>query len=276
MPIQLPQRPISPKGSEKATLELNLDARKSAPTVAFDVTNLASYNDTTSMAVYDQLGGAHTLSYYFVKSATPAGTAASSWDIYATLDGATLGGGTSVGQLSFDANGLATAGTATSITVPTNGVVAGTSSFASDVKLDLTNTTQFGASFQVNNLNQDGYQAAAFSSFTVEADGKVTARYANGQSQPLAKVGLFNFRNPEALQPIGANGWLRTDAAGPEFTPSTDQGSFGKIQSGALEGANLDLTGELVNMITAQRVYQANAQTIKTQDSVLQTLVNLR
>ncbi len=284
-PVQLPQRPIAPKGTSTSSLEVNLDARKTAPpaTTPFDVTDLTSYNDTTSMAVYDQLGGSHTMSVYYRRDPAVAGVPSNTWQVYATIDGAQTPAavppavsGAPVGTLSFDPNGVITTGTPTTLTIPVAGLATSTSSFANNITLDMSKTTQYGSGFQVNNLSQDGYQSSAFSSFTVAPDGKITARYVNGQSSDLAKIGLFNFRSPEALQPIGANGWLRTDAAGPEFTPKSDDTAFGKIQSGALEEANLDLTAELVDMITAQRVYQANAQTIKTQDSVLQTLVNLR
>lgn len=110
----------------------------------------------------------------------------------------------------------------------------------------------------------------------VESNGIVMARYSNGQSRPAGQVELATFRNVQGLQPIGDNGWARTYSSGDPVTGMPDGGSLGVLQSGALEESNIDLTGELVNMITAQRIYQANAQTIKTQDQVLQTLVNLR
>ena len=274
-PIQLPQRPIPPQGTSTASLELNLDARKTVPSTAFNLTDLSSYNDTTSMAVYDQLGGSHTMSLYFARNPPPAASTDTTWSVYAAIDGTQLGT-TPVGTVTFDASGVISSTTASTITIPTNGVATAASSFTSDITLDLAKTTQYGSGFQVLNLDQNGYQSSPFSSFNIDPDGKLTARYLNGKTQDIAKIGLYNFRNPEALQPSGANGWLRTPDAGPEFTPLSDDTSFGKIQSGALEEANLDLTAQLVEMITAQRVYQANAQTIKTQDSVLQTLVNLR
>ena len=107
-------------------------------------------------------------------------------------------------------------------------------------------------------------------------DVTLTVNYANGQSKDIAKIGLFKFKNPEGLQPLGSNGWLATEAAGPELVSLSDETAFGVIQSGALEEANVDLTAELVAMISAQRIYQANSQSIKTQDSLLQTISNLR
>ncbi|MFN9744650.1 MAG: flagellar hook-basal body complex protein, partial [Betaproteobacteria bacterium] len=103
-----------------------------------------------------------------------------------------------------------------------------------------------------------------------------TARYSNGRAQAAGQVELANFRNPQGLQPLGDNRWGRTNASGEAILGVPGQGNLGVLQDGALEESNIDLTGELVNMIVAQRIYQANAQTIKTQDQVLQTLVNLR
>jgi flagellar hook protein FlgE len=102
------------------------------------------------------------------------------------------------------------------------------------------------------------------------------ARYSNGQSRPAGQVEIAHFRNPQGLQPIGDNAWARTYASGDPIGGVPGDGNFGVLQAGALEESNIDLTGELVEMMTAQRIYQANAQTIKTQDQVLQTLVNMR
>jgi flagellar hook protein FlgE len=104
----------------------------------------------------------------------------------------------------------------------------------------------------------------------------VLGRYSNGQSRAQGQIALATFTNQEGLQPLGNNQWAESSASGSALIGAPNSGSLGVLQSGALEEASVDMTAELVNMITAQRVYQANAQTIKTQDSVLQTLVNLR
>ncbi|MBU3735964.1 MAG: flagellar hook-basal body complex protein, partial [Methylobacterium sp.] len=131
--------------------------------------------------------------------------------------------------------------------------------------------------FIINALSQDGYTLGKLSSFAVGNDGVVLGRYTNGQSRSLGQVILASFANPQGLSAIGNNQWLPTSASGTELlsTPGSD-GQHGVLQSAAVEDSNVDLTQELVNLITAQRAYQANAQTIKTQDQVLQTLVNLR
>ncbi len=143
-------------------------------------------------------------------------------------------------------------------------------------ELNYTNSTQFGSNFSTNKLTQDGYTAGRLSGFNTGNDGIILARYSNGQSNVLAQVVLANFANPNGLTPLGNNAWAETSTSGAPLVGIPNSGSLGVLQSSAVEDANVDLTAELVNLITAQRVYQANAQTIKTQDSVLQTLVNLR
>lgn len=143
-------------------------------------------------------------------------------------------------------------------------------------ELNYTNTTQFGSPFSTNKLTQDGYTAGRLSGFSAGSDGVIQARYSNGQSNVLAQVVLANFANPNGLSPLGNNSWVETSTSGAPLVGTPNSGPLGVIQSSATEDPNVDLTAELVSLITAQRVYQANAQTIKTQDSVLQTLVNLR
>ena len=145
-----------------------------------------------------------------------------------------------------------------------------------DVDLSVPGATQYGSQFGVTNLSQDGYAPGQLIGVQFESNGIITARYSNGQSKPAGQVEIATFRNPQGLQAVGGNGWTRTFASGDPIVGVPGDGNLGVLQAGALEESNVDLTAELVNMITAQRVYQANAQTIKTQDQVLQTIVNLR
>ena len=154
--------------------------------------------------------------------------------------------------------------------------VAGGAATPLQFSLDFTGTTQFGSSFAVNSLFQDGFTSGRLAGFNVGNDGIVIGSYTNGQSKQLGQVVLANFANPEGLKPLGNNRWDQTSQSGIPVVGTPSSGDFGALQSAAVEESNVDLTAELVNMITAQRVYQANAQTIKTQDAVLQTLVNLR
>ncbi|MEY8877950.1 MAG: flagellar hook-basal body complex protein, partial [Leptothrix sp. (in: b-proteobacteria)] len=144
------------------------------------------------------------------------------------------------------------------------------------VSLDFTKATQYGALFSVTDLNQNGYAPGQMTSLNIESNGIITARYSNGLTKSAGQIEVASFRNPQGLQAMGGNTWAATYASGTPTVGTPQSGNMGSLQSGALEESNVDLTAELVNMITAQRVYQANAQTIKTQDSVLQTLVSLR
>ncbi len=181
--------------------------------------------------------------------------------------------------ITFPANGgtpTAPVGAVT-LDIPTSTNAAGAQIEAiTGVQLDLAGVTQYGASFSVTSLTQDGYAAGELVGVEVEANGIVMAKYSNGQSKPAGQVELATFRNPQGLQSNGGNTWSITYASGDPVAGVPGNGTLGVLQSGALEESNVDLTAELVNMITAQRVYQANAQTIKTQDQLLQTLVNLR
>jgi flagellar hook protein FlgE len=152
----------------------------------------------------------------------------------------------------------------------------GTGAAALSFDLDLTGSTQYGNIFGVNMITQDGYTSGRLSGLSVASDGTVQGRYSNGQTRDLAQVVLGNFNNPNGLTSMGNNQWVETADSGQPLIGVPGSGSLGVIQSAAIEESNVDLTAELVNMITYQRAYQANAQTIKTQDSILQTLVNLR
>ena len=144
------------------------------------------------------------------------------------------------------------------------------------LQMNFANSTQYGAATSEKKTTQDGYTAGSLQRFSAGADGIILGQYSNGQSHALGQIVLANFANPNGLTPLGNNAWAETSASGTPLVGTPSSGSLGVLQSSAVENSNVDLTAELVNMITAQRVYQANAQTIKTQDSVLQTLVNLR
>ena len=241
----------------------------------FSITDPTSYTSTTSQTVYDSLGNPHTQSLYFVKTAQ-----ANKWDVYTSLDGGfppeidPITGLHSPTTVSFDSNG----GLLTPKTIATTYTVTTGATKDLTITIDLNNSTQFGNSFGVSSLSQDGYKPGTLSGLTVEADGTILGNFSNGQSRTMGQVLLTNFRNPNGLVSVGGNQWQWTPEAGAVdgagAPPGT--GTLGVLQSAAIEESNVDLTSELVNMITQQRAYQANAQSIKTQDQILQTLVNLR
>ena len=184
------------------------------------------------------------------------------------------------GFLRFDTNGaLSTAAMAPQtlpLTVNLPIFPATGSNNTLTLKLNFANSTQFGAATSEKKTTQDGYTAGSLQRFSAGSDGIILGQYSNGQSHALGQIVLANFANPNGLSPLGNNAWAETSNSGTPLVGTPSSGSLGVLQSSAVENSNVDLTAELVNMITAQRVYQANAQTIKTQDSVLQTLVNLR
>ena len=279
--LQLPTAGINPQASSQIEIEMNLDARvaTTVPAVgaAIDFSDPKTYNNATSLTVYDAKGQDVALTYYFQKSATDT------WNVFVTANGVpvngTLAAPVATTTINFPANG----GTPTApigpvaFDVPATVNAVGAQTLAiTGVQLDLGGATQYGAGFGVTNLSQDGYAPGQLTGISIEANGIVMARYSNGQNKPAGQIELATFRNPQGLQPQGGNAWARGFSSGDPILGVAGEGNLGVLQSGALEESNVDLTAELVSMITAQRVYQANAQTIKTQDQVLQTLVNLR
>jgi flagellar hook protein FlgE len=261
-------------------VNVNLDARLGPPTASpFDYNNPTTYNQSTAVTIYDSLGNPHTYSMYFVKTA-----AASTWDVYTTVTnppGASpqftdLSAAGKLGTLTFDASGELTSSAFTAaVTDAQLGYTGAISNLSFPVNFG--GSTQFGSSFSVNAMVQDGYGSGTLAGFNVGQDGTILGRYTNGQTAVVGQVILASFRNSQGLQPLGDNVWAQTPGSGDSIVgvPGSS-GQYGVLQSAALEESNVDLTAELVNMITMQRSYQANAQTIKTQDSILQTLVNLR
>jgi flagellar hook protein FlgE len=285
--IQLPTEGIKPQQTTKIKMELNLDSRVAVPTTtAFNSADPTSYNNATSLTVFDQDGEEVALTFYY-KKVTESAVNGNDWDLYITANGAPVNpdGNTppqpTPVQFKFQNSGAATDLFGSPLVIPPLTVPQSMNNGAetkviTPIALDINRTTQYGARFGVTDLSQDGYAPGQLVGLQIENNGVVTARYSNGQTKTAAQVELATFRNSQGLQPLGENGWASTFASGTPIRGIPGDGNFGTLQSGALEESNIDLTGELVNMITAQRMYQANAQTIKTQDQVLQTLVNLR
>ncbi|MFO1349952.1 MAG: flagellar hook protein FlgE [Gammaproteobacteria bacterium] len=278
--LQLDSKGVDPKSTTAAQYALNLSANAPAIDTAanpFDPTDANSYNFSTSLTVYDSLGISHTLTSYYVK---PDATT-NDWEVHFTLDGGvpfdtstTPPTPTQYGPqtLSFDSSGNITGTTTINLT----GVVTGNAAANLDLNLDYAKTTQFGGNFSVNALTQDGYASGTLSGVTVGEDGTVFGRYDNGQSRALGRVALANFSNAQGLKPVGHTNWAESFASGAPLIGAPGTGKLGEVHSGALEGSNVDLTKELVNMINAQRNFQANSQVIGTTNEMTQTIINLR
>ena len=283
-PLSFPTgAPIQAKQTEsiKATLTLDARAKDSAgdatATPPVPATPRSTYG--TSINVYDTQGVATPVNLYFMKTANP-----NEWAVYNQLDDPTAVPpvtAISLGTIAFDENGKIDPATATlTLTVsPTANPNAGTAAPAVanfPVDIDMSGATQFGSKFAVADLSQDGYASGDLTSINISNGGMVMASYSTGVTRSEAQVALANFRNPQGLLAVGGNNWVESFDSGPAVLGKPGDGNFGALRSGALEDSNVDLTAELVNMMTAQRAYQANAQTSKTQDQVMSTLVNLR
>jgi len=262
--IQLSTSDIAPNATTTVDVVTNLDSREALPAVApFDPTDASTFNSSTALTIYDTLGNPHIMGLYFVK------TGANAWDLYTNLDGGAAGAAT---PIAYDSLGALTTAMPLAQTFP----VATGAVTPLAFNLDLTGSTQFGSPFGVNSIIQDGYTSGRLTGVFVGADGTVQGRYSNGQARDLAQVVLTTFINVQGLKPLGDNQYAETPDSGAALVGAPTTGSLGTLQAAAVEESNVDLTAELVNLITLQRLYQANAQTIKTQDQVLQTLVNLR
>ena len=258
--LQLSSANVPPAATAKVEVGANLTSSATPPAVAFDPTNPASYNYSTSTTTYDTLGQSHTMTLYFNN------TAANAWNVNAYVDG--VAGGTST--LGFDSSGkFVSASNALVSATPANGASP------MSIAMDFSNMTQYGSASGVNSLSQDGYASGQLSGYNIGTDGAILGSYTNGQSKILGQIALVNFANPQGLTPLGGNAFGETAASGAALAGAPGSASLGVLQSSALEGSNVDLTTDLVKLITAQRAYQANAQSIKTQDTVLNTLVNL-
>lgn len=288
--LQLSTADIDPSVTGKITIGANLDSRMTAvasPLAAGTLTGTApnynapdpdTYNSSQPLTIYDSLGNAHNAIYYFVKD----GTTANTWNVLMTVDNGANDGGaiTQVTTLTFDASGSLTAPAGPPIGTVLNKPVAWSAALGVTTPqlLDFTfsDTTQFGSSFGVNTMSQDGYTSGRMAGFSIGSDGTIQGRYTNGQTRSLGQLALANFANPQGLQQMGDNQWTESATSGAPVVGAPGSASLGMLQSSSTEDSNVDLTAELVNMIVAQRSYQANAQTIKTQDAIQQTLMNLR
>ncbi|MFA7279791.1 MAG: flagellar hook protein FlgE [Sterolibacterium sp.] len=263
---QIPPRATSDPLSGDLNAVVNLDSRESNPTVGpFNFANPLTYNFSTGLSVYDTLGVSHTLTTYYVR------TGAGAWNVHSTLDGATP---QLVGALAFNASGALTSGP--TYALPSYALTTGATSPWSPGTVDFTGSTQYGSTSGVDRLTQGGFTAGSLSGISVGSDGVIQGRYSNGQTRNLGQVALANFAAPTGLVNLGGNQWAESSVSGPPLVGAPGSGSMGVLNSSSVEESNVDLTAELVSMITQQRNYQASAQSIKTQDQVMQTLVNLR
>jgi len=266
--LTLPTGSNTPQATTNVALEVNLDSSEADITAAFDVNDPSTFNYRSTTSVYDSLGNSHTMSTYYVK------TAPNTWEGRTFIDGTsvTVGGAASY-ALEFDSTG--------NLTTPAGGIVdldlhtpsGGGADL--DIQIDFTGSNQFAAPSSYD-TNQNGFSAGRLAGLDIDAQGVIFARYTNGQSSALGKVALAKFSNNQGLRQLGDTKWAESFASGAPQYGEAGTSSFGQIQSGALESSNVDLAAQLVNLITAQRNFQANAEVISTADTINQTIINIR
>ncbi|MBK1887666.1 flagellar hook protein FlgE [Marinobacter sp. DY40_1A1] len=269
----------------------------------FNPQDQRTYNHATSTSIFDSLGNSHELTQFFVKEPAPGnGVGVSEWSVYLQIDGEMVAG-TDVTPYTarFDQDGVLQ-----SIDGDVSGEILITDWIPKDSQglpngadgppapgtpvitpipepptssafvLSLAETTQYGASFGVDDQRQNGYTTGRLSGLDVSKQGVLFARYTNGQSKALGQVALASFNNTDGLSPVGDTSWVETFESGQPVIGQPDTGTLGGIKASSVEESNVDLSAELVNLIIAQRNYQANAKTIETSDAVTQTIINLR
>jgi flagellar hook protein FlgE len=276
-------------------------AARDAANLAFDPSDPTTYNSATSTNIYDAQGNSHVMTQYFIKQGGGAPT--NTWQMNLLIDGRNPNDPTSeaaytaaltfstAGQLIGQAGGgpvgagLTGSGplilegwqpAAPDSAIPPNWSANGAGANAAGIALDLSPSTQFSSSFAVSSVAQDGYTTGQLSGLEVDDTGIIFARYTNGQSKTQGQVVLANFANQQGLTPVGKTAWIQSFESGEPVVGTPRSGTLGALQSGALEDSNVELSDQLVNLIVAQRNYQANAKTIETESAITQTIINLR
>ncbi len=273
VPIQFPPQGLNARATTQASLAAALDSgAKTKNADNFDSSNSDTYNWSTPSTVYDSQGNAYSMNLYFIKKDD------NSWQVEGRVP--LRNGDTeklTQTELKFNANGNLesvngdTSATSTNYSFDPGNGTKNPLSFT----FDFAGSSQDAQNFSAGSPRQDGYAPGALTGISMEKNGMVRGSYANGQSVNLAQVALASFANEQGLDPVSDNAWVETAASGQPALGIAGTGQLGNLLGGALEKSNVDLSQELVNMIVAQRAYQANAQTIKTQNQVLQTAVNL-
>lgn len=268
-PLQLNAANVEPNATTIMKTGVNLDAREAETDSKFaivgGVPDAGGYNASTSTTIYDSLGNDHTATLYFSK--LDPTTNPNEWNVRTIVDGTLL----DTSKVTFNTDG--------SFNSPSNislsWLPGGGANEPQNINLDISESTQFGSKFSVNSISQDGFTAGQLLGLDIDDEGIIFARYSNGQSKAQGQVVLANFTNKEGLQSVGSTAWAQTFSSGEPIVGDPGSGGLGSIKAKALEESNVDLTAQLVQMIVAQRNFQANAQTIQAEDTIMQTIINI-
>ncbi|MES3082635.1 flagellar hook protein FlgE [Sphingomonas faeni] len=275
--LRLPETSGVPLPTKAVGMTLNLNANSAIPkTATFDRFDPSSYNQSAQTTVYDAAGNAMTLTNYFKRVSAPTtGNADSGWEVHSFVgDKELTAGGTAGTKMTFDGSGRMTAPAGT---IKYDEFTTANSTAPQQIDFTFgTGTTQLSTAFSVASRTQDGKAVGQIQGVTVDEKGVVQASFSNGDTQALGQVMLANFSNPEGLRQLGSSYWQSTGISGSAKLGSADTNGFGKLMSGTIEGSNVDITEELVNLIAAQRNFQANSKALDTANQISETIFNIR
>ena len=275
VPLNLQTSQSAPAATTGGSVILNLPANTTPPVgTPFNPNDSTTYSQSTSTTVYDSLGTAYPATYYFSATANP-----NVWAVNLTVNGKTVTASPTTSLLTFGPNGaLASASNAGTANAQGNLNFAYTPTDGANpmaITFNFGATTAYGGQFGVTSITQNGFATGQLSTVAVDAHGIVSAVYTNGRSTELGQLAMANFPNTQGLKQLGSTSWSETFDSGNVVQGTAGSASFGSIQSGALESSNVDLTTELVNMITAQRAFDANAQVVTTANQESQTVTQI-
>jgi flagellar hook protein FlgE len=293
-PIQIPDASGAPRATNNIYSSFNLDAGAALPAVApFNPDESATYNSSTSTTVYDSLGEPHIVQFFFVK-----GAGNNQWDVHATLDGQQFddtgaNGTTPISNFEFDSSGLpltpvsqgnSTFDPVTLGAVNLSGLLSNGASFPNDVNINWRDEagtptklpTQYSSRFEVKALEQDGATVGRLTGIDIGTDGKIVASYSNGDSTFVSQVSMVRFANSQGLSQAGNTSWKESLTSGEPIAGEPGSGTLGSINSSALEQSNVNLTNELVDLISAQRNFQANSRALEVNSTLQQNILQIR
>ncbi|WP_351010637.1 flagellar hook protein FlgE [Shewanella sp. S1-58-MNA-CIBAN-0166] len=317
-PIKIPDTAGSPVQTGNVGLQMNLNVGETALDPAnFDPADSDTFNNSTSVTIYDSLGESHIMTTYFVKPTNGSYTGESNWVAFYAVDGDPVDVASGAGTYNTDSDGDGAgggagdvAGTASAAnpsgvgtwsgavlkfnsvgaytgsspgTITTEALGAGGAGAlgpgadgAQTLTIKFNNPTQYASPFEVTELTQDGITVGRLTNVGIGSDGLITASYSNGSTVPLSRVALVRFANEQGMTQVGNTSWKASIDSGPALAGEANSGTFGSIRSSALEQSNVDLTTELVDLISAQRNFQANSRTLEVNNTLNQTILQIR
>jgi flagellar hook protein FlgE len=272
--VQIPETSGMPVATTKVGLNVNLATSASTPMMAFNRANASSYNNATSTTIYDSDGNAQTMTSYYVRNSAADAPGSTAWKVYSFVGDQQLAAGGNTGiDMTFNASGTMTAPTAATTFDAFTPAASGT---AQTISLDFTGSQSKTSTFSVAGRSQNGASIGQLSGLSVNEQGLITASYSNGETQRLGKVALASFTTPTGLRQQGNSYFASTGISGSAKLGTASENGYGALMSGTIEGSNVDITEELVNLIAAQRNFQANAKALDTQSQISQTIFNIR